>query len=405
LKSISSAGYTHPTPIQAQAIPVVVDGRDLLAIAQTGTGKTAAFALPILHQLASTPGPKAPNRARALVLAPTRELAAQIAESFRTYGRHLPLTVAQVFGGVSLRAQVNAMRKGVDILVATPGRLIQHLEDGNINLGGTELIVLDEADQMLDMGFIQPIRQILAELPKRRQSLMFSATLPREIDALAAKLLHKPAHVTIASVGKTADRVTQRVMHVTGRPKRSVLVDLFADPDMQRSIVFTRTKRGADRLVTHLAAAGIKVSAIHGNKSQRQREQALNAFRRGAVRGLVATDIAARGIDVADVTHVVNFDLPEVPEAYVHRIGRTARAGNEGIAISFCDRDEVGLLRDIERLTQHPIKAVPCPGETEVATPPPQRERTPRNKSTRPAGSPIKPSARRNRRKRTMAAA
>ncbi len=358
LKSLAAEGYTAPTPIQAQSIPGVLAGRDLLGIAQTGTGKTAAFALPILHRLAANRRPPMRQGARALILSPTRELATQIAQSFKTYGRHLNLSIAVMFGGVPHRPQIRAVNSGVDILVATPGRLIQHLEERNLVLAGTEILVLDEADQMLDMGFIRPIRQILSKLSAKRQSLFFSATMPKEIGALAAEMLRDPLRAAVTPVAKTADRVRQSVIHVDAKRKPSVLVELFADPDMRRTIVFTRTKRGADKVARHLDAAGIKVAAIHGNKSQGQREAALRAFRAGHIRGLVATDIAARGIDIDEVTHVVNYELPNIPESYVHRIGRTARAGAEGIAISLCGSDERAYLRDIERLTRQSIASI-----------------------------------------------
>ena len=358
LKSLEAEGYTKPTPIQVQAIPSVLAGKDLLGIAQTGTGKTAAFALPIMHRLAANRRPALRQGARALILSPTRELATQIAQSFKTYGRHMNVSVALMYGGVPHRPQVNAVSRGVDILVATPGRLIQHLEERSVVLSGTEILVLDEADQMLDMGFIRPIRQILSKISAKRQSLFFSATMPKEIGALAAEMLRNPERVAVTPVAKTVDRVKQSVIHVDAPGKGSLLVELFADPAMRRTLVFTRTKRGADKVARHLEAAGIKVAAIHGNKSQGQREAALGAFRNGRIRGLVATDIAARGIDIDEVTHVINYDLPHVPESYVHRIGRTARAGAEGIAISLCGHEERSLLRDIERLTRQSIASI-----------------------------------------------
>jgi ATP-dependent RNA helicase RhlE len=358
LKSLEAEGYTTPTPIQAQAIPHVLAGKDLLGIAQTGTGKTAAFALPILHRLAADRRPALRLGARTLVLSPTRELATQIAQSFKTYGRHMNLTVALMYGGVPHRPQVTAVSRGVDILVATPGRLIQHIEERSVVLSGTEILVLDEADQMLDMGFIRPIRQILSRISAKRQSLFFSATMPKEIGALAAEMLRNPERVAVAPAATMVDRVRQSVIHVEPQRKQSLLVELFADPAMRRTLVFTRTKRGADKVARHLEAAGIKVAAIHGNKSQGAREAALHAFRAGRIRGLIATDIAARGIDIDEVTHVVNFDLPHVPESYVHRIGRTARAGADGIAISLCGREERPLLRDIERLTRQSIASI-----------------------------------------------
>lgn len=357
LKALANEGYETPTPIQAQAIPPLLEGADLLGIAQTGTGKTAAFALPLLTRVFNEKRPAPRRGARVLVLSPTRELAAQIGESFRTYGRQMGVSVAVVFGGVAHRPQVDALSKGVDVLVATPGRLIDHLQTGTITLEGVEALVLDEADQMLDLGFVRPIRLIVSKLRARRQNLFFSATMPREIAALAAELLHDPVRVQVTPVATTAERVTQRVIHIEANKKRPFLVNLFADPDMSRTLVFTRTKRGADRVARHLDAAGIPAVAIHGNKSQRQREVALEAFRSAKTGVLVATDIAARGIDIDAVTHVVNFELPEVPEAYVHRIGRTARAGAEGQAISLCDVAERDLLRAIERVTRQQIPA------------------------------------------------
>jgi ATP-dependent RNA helicase RhlE len=352
MRALEAESYATPTPIQAKAIPPVMRGVDLLGIAQTGTGKTAAFALPILHRLAAER--RAPERkcARVLVLSPTRELASQIADSFRTYGRHMQVRVAVVFGGVGHRPQVEAMARGVDVLVATPGRLLDHMGERSIDLRATEILVLDEADQMLDLGFLPAIRRIIGQLPKQRQNLFFSATMPAEIGKLAGELLRAPVKVEITPAATTVERVSQRVIHVEHARKRELLVELLRDAGMQRTLVFTRTKRGADRVARHLTSARIEAAAIHGNKSQRQREQALDAFKSGDIRVLVATDIAARGIDVEEVSHVVNYELPEVPEQYVHRIGRTARAGAAGVAISLCDGEERGLLRDIERLTR-----------------------------------------------------
>ncbi|MEW5965351.1 MAG: DEAD/DEAH box helicase, partial [Pseudomonadota bacterium] len=356
-RALAEEGYAAPTPIQAQAIPPVLAGSDLLGIAQTGTGKTAAFALPILHRLAATRRPAQRRGARVLVLSPTRELATQIAESFRAYGRHLAMTVAVVFGGVAHKPQRDQLARGVDVLVATPGRLIDHLQEGNVRLEGCEILVLDEADQMLDLGFVKPIRRIVSELSQRRQSLFFSATMPSEIGKLAAELLRDPVKVSVAPAATTVERVSQRVIHIEHAKKRALLVELLADPDLSRALVFTRTKRGADRVARHLEGAGIEVAAIHGNKSQRQREAALASFRDSKIRVLVATDIAARGIDIDAVSHVVNYELPDVPEAYVHRIGRTARAGASGIAISLVDVEERTQLRDIERVTRQAIPA------------------------------------------------
>lgn len=369
LKALEAEGYLTPTPIQAQAIPSVLAGRDLLGIAQTGTGKTAAFALPILHRLAADRKPAPRNGARVLVLSPTRELATQIAESFKTYGRHLGFSVGVIFGGVGYRPQAQALQRGLDILVATPGRLIDHIDERNADLKFTEILVLDEADQMMDLGFIRPLRQIISKLSARRQSMFFSATMPHEIGALAAELLRDPVKVAVTPVAKTADRVSQQVIFVEAARKRSLLVELFADPAMARTLVFTRTKRGADRVARHLEGAGIAVAAIHGNKSQVQRENALAAFKSSRIRALIATDIAARGIDIDSVSHVVNYEIPNVPESYVHRIGRTARAGAEGIAISLVDGEERAYLRDIERLTRQTIPSQDRRGDTSLSIP------------------------------------
>ena len=357
MKAIADAGYTIPTPIQAKAIQPILDGRDLLGIAQTGTGKTAAFALPILQRLAADPKPAPRKGCRVLVLSPTRELATQISESFRALGAHMGITVAVVFGGVSHRPQITALTRGVDVLVATPGRLLDHVAERNAVLNTTEVFVLDEADQMLDLGFFKPIRRIVAQLTTKRQSLFFSATMPAEIEALTKELLRDPIKVAVTPTATTVELIDQRVIMIEANRKRSLLVELLADAGMSRTLIFTRTKRGADRVAKHLDGAGINVSAIHGNKSQSQREAALDAFRDGNIRVLVATDIAARGIDVDKVTHVINFELPDVPEAYVHRIGRTARAGASGIAISLCGNEERTQLRDIERLTRKTIPA------------------------------------------------
>ena len=366
LKALEEEGYHTPTPIQAQAIPSLLAGRDLLGIAQTGTGKTAAFALPILQRLAADPKPAPRYGTRVLVLSPTRELASQIAESFETYGRHLKLRVAIVFGGVGYRPQRDALSRGLDVLVATPGRLIDHMTDRTADLSNTEVLVLDEADQMLDLGFIKPIRQIVSRMRGDRQNLLFSATMPKEISGLAEQLLRNPIKVAVTPVATTVDRVDQRVIHIDQSRKRALLADLLADAAVTRGIVFTRTKRGADRVASHLDACGVTNAAIHGNKSQAQRERALDLFRDGKIRVLVATDIAARGIDVDGVSHVVNFDLPEVPEAYVHRIGRTARAGASGIAISLCAGDDRDLLRAIERTTRQTIPSEDRRGDTRL---------------------------------------
>ena len=350
--ALAKLGFARPTPIQAQAIPPLMKGRDLVGIAQTGTGKTAAFALPILHKLTTDRRPAPRGGARVLVLSPTRELASQIAQSFRDLSDALSLKIAVVFGGVPHGAQIRALQGGLDVLVATPGRLLDHLDAGVANLSAVEFLVLDEVDQMLDLGFIKPIRRIVRELPKKRQNLFFSATMPTDIRALAGEMLHDPIEVAVTPAARTADRVEHSVVFVDAAKKRDMLVELFDDATMSRVLVFTRTKRGADRVARTLDEAGVDAAAIHGNKSQGQRERALGAFKDGKTRVLVATDIAARGIDIDSVTHVVNFELPDVAEAYVHRIGRTARAGNGGRAISFCDHEERDLLRAIERLTR-----------------------------------------------------
>ena len=404
-------GYARPTPIQAQAIPPLMKGRDLVGIAQTGTGKTAAFALPILHKLATDRRPAPKGGARVLVLSPTRELASQIAQSFRDISGDLGLKVAVVFGGVPHGAQIRALQQGLDVLVATPGRLIDHLDARVAHLGAVEFLVLDEVDQMLDLGFIKPIRRIVRELPKRRQNLFFSATMPTDIRALAGELLNDPVEVAVTPVAKTADRVEQSVLFVEAAKKRDLLVELFGDAAMSRVLVFTRTKRGADRVARALDEAGIDATAIHGNKSQGQRERALAAFRDGKTRAMVATDIAARGIDIDSVTHVVNFELPEVAEAYVHRIGRTARAGNAGQAVSLCDHEERDLLRAIERLTRlnlpktdrrgaagpKPAPVVRKAASAPAAAPSPQRPHHAPHRDARSAGLPTSVTRRPNR--------
>ncbi|MFZ1922979.1 MAG: DEAD/DEAH box helicase [Xanthobacteraceae bacterium] len=349
-RALTEEKYVTPTPIQAQTIPTVMSGRDVIGIAQTGTGKTAAFALPILHGLADTTRPLERKTCRVLVLSPTRELSGQILDSFRTYGRHLRFRSALAIGGVSMGAQVRSLLNGVEILVATPGRLLDLVHSNALRLNGVECFVLDEADRMLDMGFINDIRKIVTKLPANRQTLMFSATMPGAIADLAAHMLRDPVQVAVTPTASTAERIDQRIIRVDRAAKPAILVDLLQQETIDRALVFTRTKHGADKVVRRLNQAGIAAEAIHGNKSQGQRERVLAAFRTGKVRTLVATDIAARGIDVDGISHVVNFDLPNVPETYVHRIGRTARAGAEGIAISLCDSEEMAFLRDIEKL-------------------------------------------------------
>ena len=359
LDALEADGYRNPTPIQAQAIPPALEPRDVLGIAQTGTGKTAAFALPILQRLlAGIPrGSKLPTgrKPKALVLAPTRELAAQIAESFASYGRHTPIRFAVIFGGVGQGPQVRAIQQGIDSLGATPGRLIDLLDQRLVSLAEIEFFVLDEADRMLDMGFIEPIRRIAKLLPTKRQTMLFSATMPKEIRHLADSLLNQPVTVTVTPVSSAVDRIDQKLYFVLKAQKTQMLVHLFDTLDMDRTVVFTKTKHGADRLTRKLKAAGIHAEAIHGDKAQNQRVRALEAFRSGRSSVLVATDVAARGLDIDDITHVVNYDLPMEPEAYVHRIGRTARAGKSGHAISFCDVEEKGLLKQVERLIKFEI--------------------------------------------------
>ena len=352
LKAVASEGYETPTPIQERAIPHVLQGRDLLGCAQTGTGKTAAFVLPILQNLAARPKN---GKIRALVLAPTRELAAQISERAWAYGKNLGLTNTVIYGGVGQRGQEDALRNKPDILIATPGRLLDLMEQGYVRLDGVEVLVLDEADRMLDMGFIHDVRRIVKEVPTKRQTLFFSATMPQAIAELSTRILIDPVRVEVVPQATTAEKIEQTVHYVTKRDKRALLEHVLRAAGVDRALVFTRTKHGANRLVEQLDRANIRAAAIHGNKSQGARERALEGFKSGDIPVLIATDIAARGIDVDGITHVINYDLPEVPEQYVHRIGRTARAGAGGRAIAFCDDDERGLLKDIERIIRQRI--------------------------------------------------
>jgi len=356
-RALADEKYATPTPIQTQTIPVVLSRCDVIGIAQTGTGKTAAFAVPILHHLFTNRRRAGHKACRVLVLSPTRELSGQILDSFRAYGRHVRASGALVIGGVSMGAQMRAVQNGVDVLVATPGRLLDLVQSNALRLGEVEFLVLDEADRMLDMGFIHDIRKIVARLPAQRQTLLFSATMPRAIAELAAQMLRNPAKVAVTPAASTVERVEQRILHVDRAAKPAALAEILRHESMDRALVFTRTKHGADKVVRGLAKAGISAHAIHGNKSQNQRERVLAAFRKGEVLTLVATDIAARGIDVDGISHVVNFDLPNVPETYVHRIGRTARAGAAGVAISLCDAEEAAYLRDIEKLIRMSIPA------------------------------------------------
>jgi len=359
-RAVRALGYDRPTPIQARAIPRLLEGQDLLGIAQTGTGKTAAFMLPMLQRLDASNRPRTPRAPRGLVLTPTRELASQIGVSTAGYGRNLQLEHAVIFGGVGQNPQVRRLKAGLDILVATPGRLLDLMGQGHVRLDKVEIFVLDEADRMLDMGFIRDVRKIIAGLPKNasRQTLLFSATMPQTIARLAQSILVDPLRVEITPPSTTVERIEQRVLFVEKSDKRKLLASLLSDPTLSRTLVFTRTKHGANRAAQHLAKAGIRADAIHGNKSQNARQRALNDFKKGDVHVLVATDIAARGIDVPGITHVINFDLPAAPEDYVHRIGRTARAGRDGVAMSFCDVDERPYLRAIQRQTNKTLDVV-----------------------------------------------
>jgi len=353
--ALKAESYLKPTPIQARAIPLLNEGRDLLGIAQTGTGKTAAFALPILQRLLDADLPRLSGAPHALILAPTRELARQIGERFSAYGRKLPLRTAVIFGGVHQRHQVKALRVGVDILIATPGRLLDLCSQRHVRLDKVAILVLDEADRMLDMGFIHDVRKIVSFIRGKRQTLLFSATMPPAIARLAHDILKDPVRIDISPTSVAVDRIEQRVMFVGAKDKRALLIELLRDPGMERVLVFTRTKRGADRVCRQLAQAGIAADALHGNKAQNARVRALQAFRDGNVQVLVATDIAARGIDVPNISHVINYELPNEPESYVHRIGRTARAGAQGAALSLCDQNERPYLREIESLMRRKI--------------------------------------------------
>ncbi len=379
LRAITDTGYTNPTPIQAKAIPLVLNGGDLLAGAQTGTGKTAGFTLPILHLLSQKPlADIAKGRPRCLMLTPTRELAAQIEESVKVYGKHLPLTSTVIFGGVNINPQISRLKKPLDILVATPGRLLDHAGQKTIDLSGVEILVLDEADRMLDMGFIRDIKKILAMLPKQRQNLLFSATFSDEIKTLADGLLRNPGFVEVARRNTASELVEQTVHMVPQSHKRDLVSHLVTANDWKQVLIFTRTKHGANRLAEKLVKDGIEAAAIHGNKSQGARTKALANFKDGSVRVLVATDIAARGLDIDQLPQVVNFELPNVPEDYVHRIGRTGRAGSSGAAVSLVDREELKLLKDIEKLIKREIPRVQVEGFTPNANPEPEAPRAPR---------------------------
>lgn len=381
LRAITDGGYTTPTPIQEKSIPALLQGRDLLGVAQTGTGKTAAFALPLLHRLSETPRKAQSRKPLALILAPTRELASQINDSLRIYGRHVHLRSCVIFGGTSARPQIQALNRGVHIAVATPGRLLDLMNQGHLRLDAIEVFILDEADRMLDMGFIHDVKKIIAAVPNKRQTLLFSATMPNSVQGLADGLLRDPVRVEITPSATTVEKIDQRVLFVPKDKKRALLGELMNNQDIKRVLIFTRTKHGADRVARHLHQCGVQSDAIHGNKAQNARQRALKSFRSGHIRALVATDIAARGIDVDGVTHVINFDLPNDPESYVHRIGRTARAGATGMAISFCDHDERAYLRDIEKtirqgvevIVDHPYHSVEIANDSGTAKRPPER--------------------------------
>lgn len=388
LKALEAEGYTHPTPIQEQAIPIVLQEKDLLGCAQTGTGKTAAFAIPMLQLLSAKPAPRGPKKIQALILTPTRELAIQIGESFTAYGRNLSVSNLVIFGGVPQGPQVKALRSGVDILVATPGRLLDLIGQGFISLQDINIFVLDEADRMLDMGFIHDVKKVVQRLPAQRQSLFFSATMPPEIQKLANTILVKPEKVEVTPVSSTAETITQSLYFVDQKEKKKLLVHILQDKKIDRVLVFTRTKHGADRLVKDLHKAGISAEAIHGNKSQNARQRALSNFKNGATRVLLATDIAARGIDIDDLAYVINYELGDVPETYVHRIGRTGRAGNSGTAIAFCDVEELDNLKGIQKLIGFKIPVVEAhaflPADSDVV-----QFRAPKNKEVVPRANAI----------------
>jgi ATP-dependent RNA helicase RhlE len=389
-RALKTAGYQKPTPIQAQSIPTALLGRDLLACAQTGTGKTAAFAIPILQLMHERQGKYSGRAVRALILAPTRELAIQIGESFEAYGRHLKLRHAVIFGGVSQHAQTRGLQAGLDILVATPGRLLDLMGQGFVKLDQIEFFVLDEADRMLDMGFIHDVKRVIRELPERRQTLFFSATMPPAVAGLANSILHHPEQVAVDPQSSTAERVAQSVYFVSKNQKRDLLAHLLNTEDIPTALVFTRTKHGANRVVKELAKKGIQAEAIHGNKSQNARQQALANFKAQRTRVLVATDIAARGIDVDDLTHVINYDLPNISETYVHRIGRTGRAGASGIAYSFCDEEEVDFLKDIQKLIKQQIAVTrdhpyPMSQEPQISLPQPAPNARPKAAAASPS--------------------
>ncbi|MBP6054847.1 MAG: DEAD/DEAH box helicase [Cytophagaceae bacterium] len=394
LKALKEEGYSNPTPIQAQAIPIVLKGTDLLGCAQTGTGKTAAFTLPIIQLMDAKQTFQKPKKIRALIVTPTRELAIQIGESFKAYARHTALNYTVIFGGVGQSPQVSALRAGVDVVIATPGRLLDLMNQKHLSIANVEYFVLDEADRMLDMGFIHDVRKLLAALPRQRQSLFFSATMPPEIVQLAASILRNPAEVSVTPVSSTVEIINQSVYFVDKNNKNTLLLDILEDTKIKTALVFTRTKHGADKVVKVLLKAGVKAEAIHGNKSQNARQTALKNFTAQTTRVLVATDIAARGIDVDDLEYVINFELPNIPETYVHRIGRTGRAGANGTAISFCDIEEKAYLKDIEKVIGKKVPVVEAHRyPMKVLTVEKKAKQGPPNRGGKPAGpgAPAKP--------------
>ncbi|WP_231746628.1 DEAD/DEAH box helicase [Maioricimonas rarisocia] len=411
-RALADENYETPTPIQAQTIPAALDGRDVLGSAQTGTGKTAAFSLPILHRLAQRPRKARPNRPQVLILAPTRELAIQIEQSIATYGRHLKVRRTSVFGGVSQVRQVRTLNRGVHILVATPGRLLDLMNQGHIHLDDLDVFVLDEADRMLDMGFLPDLRRIISKLPDERQSLFFSATLPPKIVELTDTLLTDPVTVNVAPKARSVDQIEQKILHVDRSRKQAILQKILGETGVERAIVFTKTKRGANMVAEKLMRSGVRATAIHGNKSQSARQRALEAFRKRRVQVLVATDVAARGIDIDGISHVVNYDMPIEPEAYVHRIGRTGRAGAEGIALSFCTSGERRELRAIEQLIGHRVPVCPDHPQSAAGDERPSSRSRPRRGSSMPrpsggqrrprhdSGGPVEPSGEESKSKR-----
>lgn len=388
LKALEAEGYTHPTPIQEQAIPIVLQQKDLLGCAQTGTGKTAAFAIPMLQLLSARPPGRGPKKIQALILTPTRELAIQIGESFSAYGRNLKVSNLVIFGGVPQGPQVKALRNGIDVLIATPGRLLDLMGQGYVSLSDINIFVLDEADRMLDMGFIHDVKKVVLKLPVKRQTLFFSATMPPEIQKLANTILVKPEKVEVTPASTTAETITQSLYFVDQKEKKKLLIHILQDKKIDRVLVFTRTKHGADRLVKDLQKANISAEAIHGNKSQNARQRALSNFKNGNTRVLIATDIAARGIDIDDLAYVINYELGDVPETYVHRIGRTGRAGNSGIAIAFCDVEEMDNLKSIQKLIGFKIPVVEVhpflPANSDVV-----QFRAPKNKEVVPRANAV----------------